>query len=63
MKLPNLSEAQVDLPQRTTMCIVGGYLVSEIQEIEKALIVAGLIAIGIICRTITTVMKERKEKP
>lgn len=63
MKLPSLTETNLELPQRTTMLGIGIYIIKDIPEIERALIVAGLVAAAIICRTITTVLKEKNTQP
>jgi hypothetical protein len=57
MNLPNLND--VEIPKRMSVALVGVYLVKDIEDIYMALIVAGIIAVGILCQTYTDVMGKK----
>ena len=53
MNLPDLTK--MDISKKMLMALVGSYFVSEMQELKLALIVAALIAVGIVCQTVIDV--------
>lgn len=53
MNLPNLND--VEIPKRMSVALIGVYFVKDVEDILMALIVAGIIVVGIACQTLTDV--------
>jgi mannose/fructose/N-acetylgalactosamine-specific phosphotransferase system component IID len=59
MNLPNLSN--VEIPKRIAAAIACAWLIKDIKDLNMAMIVAGIVVVGIISQTITDV-KGKKQK-
>lgn len=58
MTLPDFSK--VEIPKRIAATLFGLYFIKEVQDIRMALILAGLLAVGIIAQTLTDVWGKAK---
>ncbi len=61
MNLPDMSNVQI--PKRMSVILLGVYLVKDIEQTSMALIVAGLIAVGLACQTWTDIKGKKPAVP
>ena len=52
----------MDISKKMLMAVTGAYFVSEMTDLKLALIVAGLIAVGIICQTVIDATKGKNNE-
>jgi hypothetical protein len=58
MTLPDLT--QMDISKKMLMALTGAYFVKDIIEFRTAVLVSGLIAVGIICQTVIDIFNLKK---
>ena len=60
MTLPDLTK--MDISKKMLMAISGAYFVKDIAEFRMAALVAGLIAVGIICQAVIDIFDGKPAK-